>query len=134
MMLGGHSSLTASKAPTRVLVVEDNATLRALLSLALESRGYVPLAAESCEAAIELAVIDPPDLWIVDHNMPGMTGADLVRRLRSSTDARLRDAPVLGVSGHDESATELRRAGAGQTLQKPLDERKLCAWLRGGGH
>ena len=117
----------------RILLVEDNATLRALLSLALESNGYVPLTAESCEAAMELAAIDPPDAWIVDHTMPGMSGAELVRRLRSSTDARLRDAPVLGVSGRDENAFELRRAGACQTLQKPIDERRSSPGWPGGG-
>jgi two-component system phosphate regulon response regulator PhoB len=120
--------------PRRVLVVEDNATLRALLSLALESNGYVPIAAESCESAMELAAVDPPDLWIIDHTMPGMSGADLVRTLRASHDVRLRDARVLGVSGRADSAMELRCAGAGQTLQKPLDERKLLAWLEGGEH
>lgn len=118
----------------RVLLVEDNATLRALYSQALESHGYVPLLAETCEAALELAAIDPPDAWVVDHTMPGMTGADLVRRLRQSADARLRNAPVLGVSGRDENAFELRRAGAWHTMQKPLDERKLLAWLEGGEH
>jgi two-component system phosphate regulon response regulator PhoB len=123
-----------TRAPRRVLVVEDNATLRALLSLALESNGYVPIGAESCESAMELAAVDPPDLWIIDHTLPGMSGADLVRTLRASDDARLRYAPVLGVSGRVESASELRDAGAGQTLQKPLDERMLLAWLEGGGH
>lgn len=114
-------------------MVEDNATLRALLSMALESNGYTPIAAESCEVALELAAVDPPDAWIVDQTMPGMTGADLVRRLRASSDARLRDAPILGVSGRDDSAFELRRAGAGATALKPLDERKLLDWLNGGG-
>lgn len=123
----------AAGPPRRILVVEDNATLRALVSLTLESNGYAPIVAESCEDALALATVDPPDGWIVDQTMPGMSGADLVRRLRASPDARLRDAPVLGISGRDESAFELRRAGAGQTARKPLDERKLLAWLSGGG-
>jgi len=131
-MSGASTTGARAGSPKRVLVVEDNATLRALLSLALESHGYVPLGAETCEAAIELATVDPPDAWIIDQTMPGMSGSDLVRRLRSSRDTRLRDAPVLGVSGRDESALELRRAGAWQTLSKPLDERKLLAWLKGG--
>ena len=117
----------------RILVVEDNATLRALVSLALESNGCTPIAAESAEVALELAKVDPPDAWIVDQTMPGMTGAELVRRLRASSDARLRDAPVLGISGRDETAFELRRAGAQHTVRKPLDEGKLQAWLSGGG-
>jgi DNA-binding response OmpR family regulator len=133
MIAFAQPSRAAAAPPRRVLVVEDNATLRALLSLALESNGYVPIAVESSEAAMELALADPPDAWIVDQTLPGMTGADLVRRLRASGDARLRDAPVLGVSGRIEGASALRLAGAGQTLQKPLDERMLLAWLDGGG-
>lgn len=123
----------AAGPPRRILVVEDNATLRALVSLTLESNGYAPIVAESGEDALALAAVDPPDGWIVDQTMPGMSGADLVRRLRASPDARLRDAPVLGISGRDESAFELRRAGAGQTARKPLDERMLLAWLSGRG-
>jgi CheY-like chemotaxis protein len=132
-MAGTFHEQAAVGAPRRILIVEDNATLRALYSLALESRGYVPLAAETCEAALELAAIDPPDAWIVDHTMPGMTGAELVRHLRASADARLREAPILGVSGHVIGTDELRRAGAWKTIEKPLDERTLFAWLEGGG-
>lgn len=132
-MAGTRQAKGAGPASGRVLVVEDNATLRALVSMALESNGYTPIGAESCEVALELAAVDPPDAWIVDQTMPGMTGAELVRRLRASTDARLRDAPILGVSGRDDSAFELRRAGAGATALKPLDERKLLDWLNGGG-
>jgi CheY-like chemotaxis protein len=131
-MAGTGQAKGAGSAAGRVFVVEDNATLRALVSMALESHGYTPIAAESCEAALELAAVDPPDAWIVDQTMPGMSGAELVRHLRSSTDARLRDAPILGVSGRDESAFELRRAGAGATALKPLDEQKLLDWLSGG--
>src|SRR6266704_608279 len=128
-MVGTFQSLATGASPRRILVVEDNATLRTLYSLALESRGYVPLAAETCEAALQLAAIDPPDAWIVDQTMPGMPGAELVRRLRASADVRLRDAPILGVSGHLAGTSELRSAGAGKTIEKPLDERTLFAWL-----
>lgn len=132
-MVRGHERFEGTTAPRRILVVEDNATLRALMSLALESNGCTPVVAESCEDALELAAVDPPDAWIVDQTLPGMTGAELVRRLRASSDARLRDAPILGISGRDESTFELRRAGAQHTVRKPVDERKLQAWLSGGG-
>ena len=74
--------------PKRILVVDDNLTLRVLLSQALEAAGYVAFCAESAEAALELASFDPPDLWVVDHHMPGMNGADLIRALRRSACTR----------------------------------------------
>jgi len=111
--------------PMRILVVDDNLTLRVLLAQALEAAGYVAIAAESAEAALEVARFDPPDLWIVDHHMPGMDGAQLIRELRRSADAMLRSAPAIGLTGYDEGARELVAAGALCALAKPCGERPL---------
>jgi CheY-like chemotaxis protein len=111
--------------PKRILVVDDNLTLRVLLSQALEEAGYVAIAAESAEAALEVARFDPPDLWVVDHHMPGMSGAQLIRELRRSADERLRDAPAIGLTGYEGAAQELVAAGALCALSKPCGERTL---------
>jgi two-component system NtrC family sensor kinase len=111
--------------PKRILVVDDNLTLRALLAQALEEAGYVAIAAESAEAALEVARFDPPDLWLVDHHMPGMNGAQLIGELRRSADERLRTAPAIGLTGYEDGARALVAAGALCALAKPCEEQTL---------
>jgi CheY-like chemotaxis protein len=108
-----------------IFVVDDNLTLRVLLSQALEAAGYVAIGAESAEAALEVASFDPPDLWLVDHHMPGMNGAQLIRELRRSTDERLRRAPAIGLTGYEGAAQDLVAAGALCVLRKPCGEAQL---------
>lgn len=111
--------------PKRILVVDDNLTLRVLLSQALEEAGYVAIAAESAEAALDVARFDPPDLWVVDHHMPGMDGAALIRELRRSADERLRSVPAIGLTGYEEAAQALVDAGAVCALGKACGEAPL---------
>ena len=104
----------------RILVVDDNETLRTLVAQALESEGYVAIAADSGEAALEVARFAPPDLCVVDYIMPGMNGADLVRALRASTDERLRRVPAIGLSGYAEAERAMLEAGATAWMRKPV--------------
>jgi len=104
----------------RILVVDDNETLRTLVAQVLESEGYVAIGAESAEAALEVARFAPPDLLLVDHVMPGMTGAQLIRELRSSGDERLRGIPAIGLSAYDAARHELIAAGAVAAIGKPV--------------
>jgi len=113
--------------PPRILVVDDNQTLRVLLAQALEAGGYQALGADSAEAALEVLAFDPPDLCLVDHHMPGMGGAALVRWLRGSTDARLAGMPVIGLSGFEAAVRDLEAAGADEALQKPCPESTLLS-------
>lgn len=104
----------------RILIVDDNEILRTLVAQALESEGYVAIAAESAEAALEVAEFEPPDLYLVDQVMPGMNGADLIRALRASGDERIRNAPAIGLSGYDGAQEELLAAGAVAAIRKPV--------------
>jgi len=108
--------------PKRILVVDDNRPLRVMLAQVLERAGYVAFVADSGEAALEVARFDPPDLCLVDQNMPGMTGAELIRALRSSSDERLRRIPAIGLTGLERFAKDLVAAGALFALRKPIDE------------
>lgn len=116
--------------PQRILVVDDNETMRKLLAFALEAEGYVAIAAECGEAALEVARFDPPDLAVIDQYMPGMTGADLVRALRACDDERLRRVPVIGLSGMEGGGRLLVEAGALAALPKPFEERPLLDLVR----
>jgi CheY-like chemotaxis protein len=117
--------------PKRILVVDDNLTLRVLLSQALEAAGYVAIAAESGEAALEVLRFDPPDLCVVDHHMPGMDGSELILAMRRSDDERVRSIPAIGLTGYDEAAQSLVDAGAFVALRKPCGEGPLLEHVAG---
>jgi CheY-like chemotaxis protein len=114
----------------RVLVVDDNHLIRRLLTLLLESAGYAPVEAESAEDALALAAETPPDLWIVDEVMPGITGSELVRVLRRSRDPRVSQAPIMGLSGRVGASRDLLAAGCDTFVAKPIDEPRILAALR----
>ena len=113
----------------RVLVVDDNDLIRHLVRLIVESGGHVAVEAESAEIALEVAREDPPDVWVVDEVMPGMTGSELIRTLRGSPDVRLRSAPVIGISGREGADRELLAAGANAFVPKPVEEQALLSAL-----
>ncbi|ACL66530.1 response regulator receiver protein [Anaeromyxobacter dehalogenans 2CP-1] len=117
-------------APHRILVVDDNEILRTLLAQALESGGYVALAADSAESALDVVRFDPPDLCVVDEVMPGMKGSDLIRVLRASPDPRLRSMPIVGLSGVAGGDRALLEAGADVAIRKPFAEAPLLELVR----
>ena len=113
----------------RILVVEDEPAVLALVSRALERRGYRVRTAEDPHQAIELAAEDPPDLLLTDVMMPHMSGRELVRRLERNG----RKQRVLFMSGY--SADMLGEDGsfdAGRQgfLQKPFRMAELERSLR----
>lgn len=122
--------MASEQASVRVLVVDDNHLIRRLLTLILESAGYETVEAESAEDALALAAETPPDLWIVDEVMPGITGSELVRVLRSSRDPRVAQAPIMGLSGRVGASRDLLAAGCDTFVAKPIDEPRILAALR----
>jgi len=111
----------------RALVVDDNDVVRRLLELVLEEAGFVAIGAESGEAALESVRALPPDVCLVDEIMPGMPGAELIRRLRGAADPRVASAAVVGISSRADSGPVLLGAGADAFLAKPVDEGALLA-------
>jgi CheY-like chemotaxis protein len=116
--------------PLCVLVVDDSAQIRALLSHALRLRGIKPVEADGGAAALRLLMTTTFALAIVDQHMPGMTGAELIRFVRGSPDSRVRSVPIIGLSGRPGSEQELLAAGAEVFLPKPFGEAELAAALR----
>jgi DNA-binding NtrC family response regulator len=66
----------------KVLVVEDEARLRELLLRVLPNWGFEAVAARSAEEAMRLAAADPPDILLLDLNLPGEGGLDFFRKVR----------------------------------------------------
>lgn len=108
----------------RVLVVEDDALARHLLVTTMENDGYEVLGVADGPAALAVALEFKPDLALLDGNLPGISGAEVARRLRSST-----DLPIIFVTAAD-SADEVRsgfKAGADDYIVKPFNPEEV-AW------
>ncbi len=118
--------MTASPPPL-VLVVEDSETIREMLLRQLGDRGYRVAVAPDGEAALELVAAHPPDAILLDHELPGMSGIEVLDRLRA--DDGLAAVPVIMLTdGTDrELLLEGLRRGAHDYLHKPFDPAELDA-------
>jgi diguanylate cyclase (GGDEF)-like protein len=103
-----------------VLVVDDNASDRALFRRCLEKTGYEVLEAADGATALTLAHTDALDVITLDVNMPGMDGLECARRLKA--DQATRDVPLIMVSAHGETREIIKglQAGADEYVTKPL--------------
>jgi two-component system response regulator AtoC len=111
-----------------VLVVDDDASMRHLLSLILADHGYEARAVGSAEDALrELAARDY-DLVLTDVRMPGMGGLELLRRVQATDPARL--VIVMSAYGSKEAALEAMKAGAYDYISKPFRPDEVVLVLR----
>jgi DNA-binding response OmpR family regulator len=101
-----------------VLVVDDNHDLAENIAEILAMRGWTAIIATSAEEALPRALADGLDLLVTDFRLPGMSGADLVRRIRETRHA-LR-AVVMSAYTDDTTMAAARNAGA-DFLPKPVD-------------
>jgi DNA-binding NarL/FixJ family response regulator len=114
----------------RVMLVDDHALVRSAVRGALEAPDIEVVAeAASAEAAFDEALRTRPDVILLDVDMPGMSGIQLVRELRP----RLPDTQIvmLSVSGDDRNVLEAMRHGAAGYLTKDLGPEALQRTVRG---
>ncbi|HZQ55971.1 MAG TPA: sigma-54 dependent transcriptional regulator [Bryobacteraceae bacterium] len=111
----------------RVLVVDDDESLRRVTQVQLEQAGFKAITAADGEEALSILQKLPVDLVITDLRMPGMTGMELLRRIRADYADVL--VIVLTAFGTVESAVEAMKAGAYDYITKPVhpDELELIA-------
>jgi two-component system response regulator RegA len=119
--------LSSADARPTLLLVDDDDTFRSVLARALASRGLEVCAAASVDDAMDLAAADPPELAVVDLRMPGGSGLELVRHLRS-LDAQTRVVVLTGY-GSIATAVEAMKLGATNYLAKPADADQVLAAL-----
>jgi PAS domain S-box-containing protein len=113
----------------RVLVVDDEESLVRLATETLKERDYIPVAFTASAAALDAFLADPErfDAVITDESMPGLSGSELIRRVRQVRPT----IPILLVSGYLSAAVvrRAREAGADEVLKKPLTARQLATSL-----
>jgi two-component system alkaline phosphatase synthesis response regulator PhoP len=113
---------------TRILLVEDQHELVDLLRLHLEDQGYRVDAAFDGVSGLDRALADPPDLVVLDIMLPGLSGLEVLRRLRVTN----ADLPVLMLTARAEELDKVLglELGADDYLTKPFSIRELIARVR----
>lgn len=114
----------------RIMVVDDEATSRKMLSLYLSQQGYEVETSESGEQALQSLRVRPYDIVLLDLLMPGMDGYQVLETLKA--DVELRELPVIVVSAVEEAdgVARLIEMGAHDHLSKPFNAQLLTARVR----
>jgi len=114
----------------KVLVVEDEAALAELLRYNLEAEGFGVSVAETGEQAEVALAEERPDLVVLDWMLPGVSGIELCRRMRSRADTR--NVPILMLTARGEEADRVRglATGADDYVVKPFSLPELMARVR----
>jgi len=111
-----------------VLIVDDEAIQRTLLSGFLEKQGYTVLQAESGAAALALFMQYPVDLVLLDHRMPDMNGDQVLARMKEQNP--LVRVIMITAYGAVDTAVRVMQLGADDFLEKPVDLTLLLARIR----
>jgi two-component system cell cycle response regulator DivK len=113
-----------------ILVVEDNEKNLKLVRDVLQVAGFDVVAASSAELGVAMAIEQPPDLVLMDLQLPGMDGTEALRQLRDSP--RTRAVPVVAVTAFAMKDDRERALNAGFDgyLEKPISVQALPAQVR----
>ena len=114
-----------------ILVVEDNERNLKLLRDVLEYAGYDVRAARTGEDGVALAVKEPPDLVLMDLQLPGIDGTEALRRLRKNP--RTADIPGVAVTAQamKQDRERVLEAGFNGYVSKPISVRAFPDQVRG---
>ncbi|MEZ4439341.1 MAG: response regulator transcription factor [Polyangiaceae bacterium] len=117
--------MSRPKRQERIVVVEDDPSLRMSLRAALRSAGYKVEVASTGPEGLELVVNDPPDLVLLDVMLPGMNGFEILQRIRESHPA----LPLMMVTAKGEEEDKVRGLGLGADdyVVKPFGIAELLA-------
>jgi len=117
----------------RILVVDDNADARRLLSIVLEQAGAIAIARDSVSAAMKVFEEGaPPDLLVTDLQLLQLDGFELIDAVRALPADRGGEVPAIAVSGDTDVHTrkKVERSGFDTFLPKPVEAGELLAAAR----
>lgn len=116
--------------PATILVVEDEPAIQELIAYNLKQAGHQTLRADNAEQAVNLVSNALPDLILLDWMLPGMSGIELAKRLRS--DKRTKTIPIIMLTARSEEQDKLAGldTGADDYITKPFSPRELNARIK----
>jgi len=112
----------------KILVVDDNESLRARAARFLSVEGFTVLEAETADQAMEFFRAEKPDLVLMDTSIQGRDCILLLREMRAADSAV--KAVMISAQGQESKVLEAIRAGAKDYVVKPLDKDRLLAVVR----
>jgi two-component system chemotaxis response regulator CheY len=115
---------------TRILAVDDSASMRDMVSITLTGAGFEVTAAADGTEALQLAKQSAFDLVLSDVNMPDMNGIALIRALRAEPAYRFTPILMLTTESSPERKNEGKEAGATGWIVKPFDPDQLVATMK----
>jgi two-component system phosphate regulon response regulator PhoB len=111
----------------KVLIVEDEAAIRDILSFTLQSAEFEVIEAANAEVGWKTLIKDQPELIIVDWMLPGLSGVSFVERIRKNSDFSLIPIMMLTAKGEEEDQVKGFLAGVDDYVVKPFSPRALVA-------
>ncbi|NHB77190.1 response regulator transcription factor [Rhodobacter calidifons] len=111
-----------------VLLIEDEPNIAEAIRFLLTRDGMRVSHATEGMAALVLARQDPPDLVILDHMLPGMSGLEVLASLRADPASRATPVMMLTARGRDREVAE--QAGADRFMTKPFSNAEILAEVR----
>lgn len=126
----GRSVIPAQTSRRTILLVDDDPHLRELFRLALEHKGYAVRLGENGADAVRLARESPPDLIILDGNMPVMDGLDALKKLRTVRGLASVPVVMLTMRSHQVDMITGYRFGAQEYLTKPIAIEQLLVTVK----
>jgi|ERR687891_1533118 DNA-binding response OmpR family regulator len=114
----------------RVLVVDDSAVVRRLVTARLEADGHEVVEASDGMAGLEAALADPPNLVVLDRSMPRMDGFEVCTRLREQPETADVAILMLTDSSSEQALAEGIDRGADDFMSKPFSPRELSLRVR----
>ncbi len=115
---------------TRILAVDDSASMRQMVAFALRSAGFDVDEAEDGRVALDKARSGKFNCVVADVNMPNMDGITLIRELRQLPDYRFTPLLMLTTEAGLEKKQEGKAAGATGWIVKPFDPDQLIATIK----
>jgi len=117
----------------RVVIADDDADIRDLVTLAVRRAGLDPVAVVPDGSAALAAILEHlPDLAILDIEMPGLNGLEVCRAVRAAEGTADLRIALLSASVDESERAKSLEAGADHFLTKPFSPRELIAWLAVG--
>ena len=120
------SIATRALSAKRILIIEDNADVRRILTVTLRHLGYLTLEAKDASDGIKMSLTEIPDLILMDISLPDLSGLDTARRIKDNP--KTSQIPIVACSGwkDEDIITKALEVGVAEFLTKPISPERVA--------